>query len=159
MDQSRPEKKLGTRHKARNRAVDLLFEAEARDVSAVTLLAERLDMVGKTDTVNPINPYAVALVEGVMAELTQIDGTISEYLEEWTLDRLPAVDRAILRVAVWELFYATDVPPVVAVDEAVELAKKLSTDESPGFVNGVLGRIVKVAPQVRSAAAAEPHEG
>lgn len=111
-------------------------------------------MVGKTDSVNPINPYAVKLVDGVVAERSQIDRTISEYLEEWTLDRLPAVDRAILRVAVWELFFAVDVPPIVAVDEAVELAKKLSTDESPGFINGILGRIVLVAPQVRASAAA-----
>jgi N utilization substance protein B len=151
----RPEKKLGTRHKARNRAVDLLFEAEARGVSASELLADRLGMVGVTDSVNPINPYAVKLVEGVVAERQQIDGTIRDYLEEWTLDRLPAVDRAILRVAVWELFFALDVPPVVAVDEAVELAKKLSTDDSPGFVNGILGRIVEVAPQVRAAASEE----
>lgn len=153
-DDSRPEKKLGTRHKARNRAVDLLFEAEARGLSAGELLADRLGMVGKTDSVNPINPYTVKLVDGVMAERQQIDGTIRDYLEEWTLDRLPAVDRAILRVAVWELFFALDVPPVVAVDEAVELAKKLSTDDSPGFVNGILGRIVQVAPQVRAAASA-----
>ncbi|MCE5289078.1 MAG: transcription antitermination factor NusB [Nocardiaceae bacterium] len=153
-DDSRPEKKLGTRHKARNRAVDLLFEAEARGMSAGELLADRLGMVGKTDSVNPINPYTVKLVDGVMAERQQIDGTIRDYLEEWTLDRLPAVDRAILRVAVWELFFALDVPPVVAVDEAVELAKKLSTDDSPGFVNGILGRIVQVAPQVRAASAA-----
>ncbi|CAM4007098.1 transcription antitermination factor NusB [Smaragdicoccus niigatensis] len=153
-DDSRPEKKLGTRHKARNRAVDLLFEAEARGMSAGELLADRLGMVGKTDSVNPINPYTVKLVDGVMAERQQIDGTIRDYLEEWTLDRLPAVDRAILRVAVWELFFALDVPPVVVVDEAVELAKKLSTDDSPGFVNGILGRIVQVAPQVRASAAA-----
>ncbi|MGZ4523457.1 MAG: transcription antitermination factor NusB, partial [Mycobacteriaceae bacterium] len=73
-----------------------------------------------------------------------------------TLARLPAVDRAVLRVAVWELFHATDVPPVVAVDEAVELAKQLSTDDSPAFVNGVLGQVVLVAPQVRAAAAAVP---
>jgi N utilization substance protein B len=154
-EKERPEKKLGTRHKARNRAVDLLFEAEARGMSAGELLADRLGMVGTTDSVNPINPYAVKLVDGVVAERMEIDRTIAEYLEEWTLERLPAVDRAILRVAVWELFYAPDVPPVVVVDEAVELAKKLSTDESPGFVNGILGRIVLVAPQVRAAAAAQ----
>ncbi|MGL4304640.1 MAG: transcription antitermination factor NusB, partial [Mycobacteriaceae bacterium] len=72
----------------------------------------------------------------------------------WTLERLPAVDRAILRIAVWELFHADDVPPVVVVDEAVELAKQLSTDDSPGFINGVLGQVVLVAPQVRAAATA-----
>ena len=70
------------------------------------------------------------------------------------LDRLPAVDRAILRVAVWELLYADDVPEPVAVDEAVQLAKELSTDDSPGFVNGVLGHVMLVSPQVRAAARA-----
>ncbi len=94
------------------------------------------------------------MVNGVAENL---DGSIASsptHLHEWTLERLPAVDRAILRIAVWELFHATDVPPVVAVDEAVELAKQLSTDDSPAFVNGVLGQIVLVAPQVRAAAAA-----
>ena len=75
-------------------------------------------------------------------------------MQGWTLDRLPAVDRAILRVAVWELLYADDVPEPVAVDEAVELAKELSTDDSPGFINGVLGHLMLVTPQVRAAARA-----
>src|SRR5699024_4023407 len=97
----------------------------------------------------------MTLLEGVGENGERIDDTISSYLEGWTLSRLPSVDRAILRLAVWELFY-TEVPPVVAVDEAVELAKQLSTDESPSFINGVLGRIVTVAPQVRAAAAAVP---
>ena len=93
-------------------------------------------------------------MSGVAENLDRIDQVISSHLQDWTLERLPAVDRAILRIAVWELFHATDVPPVVAVDEAVELAKQLSTDDSPGFVNGILGQVVLVAPQVRSAAAA-----
>lgn len=101
-----------------------------------------------------MNPYTRTLVEGVADDLDRVDGTIESYLQDWTLGRLPAVDRAILRVAVWELFHANDVPPVVAVDEAVELAKELSTDDSPAFVNGVLGRIVTLADQVRAAAAA-----
>src|SRR6202012_2892754 len=81
-------------------------------------------------------------------------GGISSHLQGWTLDRLPAVDRAILRVAVWELLHADDVPEPVAVDEAVELAKRLSTDDSPGFVNGVLGQVMLVTPQIRAASAA-----
>ncbi len=90
-----------------------------------------------------------------------LDELISAHLQGWTLDRLPAVDRAILRVAVWELLHAEDVPEPVAVDEAVELAKQLSTDDSPGFVNGVLGQIMLVTPQIRAAAAAVKgsHEG
>ncbi|KQU47769.1 MULTISPECIES: transcription antitermination factor NusB [unclassified Rhodococcus (in: high G+C Gram-positive bacteria)] len=147
-------KKLGARHKARKRAVDFLFEAEARNVDPVNLAAERIELARGDDTIAPVSEYTSTLVEGVAENLDRLDGVIADHLKDWTLTRLPAVDRAILRIAVWELFHATDVPPVVAVDEAVELAKQLSTDESPGFVNGVLGQIVLVAPQVRAAAAA-----
>ncbi|MET7768996.1 transcription antitermination factor NusB [Nocardia sp. NPDC005366] len=147
-------KKLGARHKARRRAVDLLFEAEARDVDVADLLAERVDLASHDQSVAPVHAYTHTLVEGVADDLDRVDGTIESYLQDWALSRLPAVDRAILRIAVWELFHANDVPPVVAVDEAVELAKELSTDDSPSFVNGVLGQVVLVAPQVRAAAAA-----
>lgn len=148
-------KKLGARHKARRRAVDLLFEAEARDIDPADLLSERVALAVREESIAPVNPYTRVLVEGVADDLDRVDGTIESYLsQDWTLPRLPAVDRAILRVAVWELFHANDVPPVVAVDEAVELAKELSTDDSPSFINGVLGQVVQVAPQVRAAAAA-----
>ncbi|WP_067691980.1 transcription antitermination factor NusB [Nocardia jejuensis] len=147
-------KKLGARHKARRRAVDLLFEAEARDVDPAELLSDRVSLSVSDEQVAPVNPYTRVLVEGVADDLDRVDGTIESYLQDWALSRLPAVDRAILRVAVWELFHANDVPPVVAVDEAVELAKELSTDDSPSFINGVLGQVVQVAPQVRAAAAA-----
>lgn len=148
------QKKLGARHKARKRAVDFLFEAEARDLDPVNLAAERVTLSSKDDSVAPVNPYTVTVVTGVAENLDRLDRVIADHLQDWTLERLPAVDRAILRIAVWELFHATDVPPVVAVDEAVELAKELSTDESPGFINGILGQVVLVAPQVRAAAAA-----
>lgn len=147
-------KKFGARHKARKRAVDFLFEAEARDVDPVALASERTTMATRDETVAPVSPYTVAVVTGVAENLDRLDRVIADHLQDWTLERLPAVDRAILRIAVWELFHATDVPPVVAVDEAVELAKELSTDDSPAFVNGVLGQVVLVAPQVRAAAAA-----
>jgi N utilization substance protein B len=94
------------------------------------------------------------VARGVGDQIAHIDDLISTHLQGWTLDRLPAVDRAILRVAVWELLYADDVPEPVAVDEAVQLAKELSTDESPGFVNGVLGQVMLVTPQIRAAAQA-----
>ena len=115
---------------------------------------ERIELADSDETVQQVNPYTVTILEGVADNLDRIDSTIESYLKDWTLERLPAVDRAILRVGVWELFHAPDVPPVVAVDQAVELARQLSTDESPSFVNGVLGQIVLVAPQVRAAAAA-----
>ena len=101
-----------------------------------------------------LNPYTVTVAHGVTEHAAHIDDLISTHLQGWTLERLPAVDRAILRVAVWELLHADDVPEPVAVDEAVELAKQLSTDDSPGFVNGVLGQVMLVTPQIRAAAAA-----
>jgi N utilization substance protein B len=104
--------------------------------------------------VSALNPYTVAVARGVTEHAAHVDELISSHLHGWTLERLPAVDRAILRVAVWELLHAEDVPGPVAVDEAVELAKQLSTDESPGFVNGVLGQVMLVTPQIRAAAAA-----
>jgi len=104
--------------------------------------------------VSALNPYTVTVARGVTQHAEHIDDLISTHLQGWTLDRLPAVDRAILRVAVWELLHADDVPEPVAVDEAVELAKQLSTDESPGFVNGVLGQVMLVTPQIRAAAEA-----
>ena len=147
-------KQPGTRHKARRRAVDLLFEAEAKQVSPAQLVAERREFVRDDESVGEIHDYTATVIEGLADDQAQIDSVVASHLKGWTLERLPAVDRAILRIAVWELFHATDVPPVVAVDEAVELAKQLSTDDSPGFVNGILGQVVLVAPQVRSAAAA-----
>jgi transcription antitermination protein NusB len=132
---------MGARSKARKRAVDLLFEADARGLDAITLLAER---VGSPD-VPPINNYTVELVEGVTARRDEIDKLISDHAEGWSLRRMPAVDRAVLRLGAYELLWAPDVPPAVAIDEAVELAKALSTDDSPRFVNGVLAGIRRAA--------------
>ncbi len=142
------------RHQARKRAVDLLFEAEARGLSAAEVAAGRAELADANPDVSPLNPYTVTVADGVSRHAAHIDELISSHLQGWTLERLPAVDRAILRVAVWELLHADDVPEPVAVDEAVELAKELSTDESPGFVNGVLGQVMLVTPQIRAAAAA-----
>lgn len=137
---------MGARSKARKRAVDILFEADLRSVDPVTLVAGR---VGSTD-VPPVNDYTVTLVEGVTAHRARIDDLISEHAEGWTLQRMPAVDRAVLRIGLYELLWANDVPDAVAIDEAIELAKGLSTDDSPRFVNGVLGRIAVIADQLRA---------
>jgi N utilization substance protein B len=144
------------RHQARKRAVDLLFEAEARGITPAEV-ADGRNLLAEKQTdhgVAPLNPYTVTVARGVTEHQAHVDDLISSHLHGWTLDRLPAVDRAILRVAVWELLHAEDVPEPVAVDEAVELAKQLSTDDSPGFVNGVLGQVMLVTPQIRAAAAA-----
>ena len=142
------------RHQARKRAVDLLFEAEARGLTAAEVAEARNMLAQQQSDVSPLNSYTVTVAHGVTADAAHVDELIAAHLQGWTLERLPAVDRAILRVAVWELLHATDVPEPVAVDEAVELAKQLSTDDSPGFVNGVLGQVMLVTPQIRAAAEA-----
>lgn len=134
--------------------MDLLFEAEARGLTAAEVAAGRTELARVQPDVEPLNPYTVTVANGVAEHAAHIDDLISSHLQGWTLERLPAVDRSILRVAVWELLHAEDVPEPVAVDEAVELAKELSTDDSPGFVNGVLGQVMLVTPQIRAAAAA-----
>lgn len=134
--------------------MDLLFEAEARNLSPAEVVDGRTVLAQANPDVAALQPYSAAVARGVAEHSAHIDELITTHLQTWTLDRLPAVDRAILRVAVWELLYADDVPEPVAVDEAVELAKELSTDDSPGFVNGVLGQVMLVTPQIRAAARA-----
>jgi len=136
---------VGARSKARKRAVDILFEADQRQVPPLQVLTERTSRAS-----GPTNPFTAELVEGVVASQERIDELISTYAVDWPLDRMPAVDRAVLRLGVFELLYRDDVPDAVVVDEAVELAKELSTDESPGFVNGLLGRILEVKPTLAS---------
>jgi transcription antitermination protein NusB len=151
---AKPARPVKGRHQARKRAVDLLFEAEARRLTPGEVVDVRTALAEANPDVAPLHPYTVAAARGVSENSAHIDDLITSHLQGWTLDRLPAVDRAILRVAVWELLHADDVPEPVAVDEAVELAKELSTDESPGFINGVLGQVMLVTPQIRAAARA-----
>jgi N utilization substance protein B len=129
---------MAARSKARKRAVDLIYEADLRGADPIATLAERIALADP-----PINDYTVTLVEGVSAHRADIDQMLSDYSEGWTLERMPGVDRAILRVGLFELLWADDVPDAVAIDEAVELAKALSTDDSPKFVNGILGRVLR----------------
>ena len=131
---------MPARSKARKRALDVLFEADQRGLDPLQLLAERLAGPGAV-----MPEYAVTLVEGVSAHAERIDELLSTYAHDWTLDRMPAVDRAVLRIGTWELLYNDDVPAAVAIDEAVQLARSLSTDDSPGFVNGLLARLLAVA--------------
>jgi N utilization substance protein B len=128
---------------ARTRALDVLFEAEQRQRDPLTLLGERIAQPG-TEAALP--QYSVDIVEGVLTERERIDELLSTHAHGWTLERMPAVDRAVLRIGTWEILYNDDVPDAVAVDEAVEMARALSTDDSPTFVNGLLGRIVDLKP-------------
>jgi N utilization substance protein B len=132
---------MSARSKARKRAVDVLYEADVRGLDAVTTLAERVALADP-----PVNEYTIELVEGVSAARERIDAILSDFAEGWTLERMPDVDRAVLRLGVYELLWRADVPDAVAIDEAVELAKTLSTDESPRFVNGVLARVLRDQP-------------
>jgi len=132
---------MAARSKARKRALDVLFEAEQRSAPVMETLAGR---VAAADP--PVSEYAVELVEGVVAHQARIDELLGTYARDWPLDRMPAVDRALLRIATFELLWRDDVPDAVVIDEAVKLAKSLSTDESPAFVNGLLGRLLELKP-------------
>ncbi|HMH36612.1 MAG TPA: transcription antitermination factor NusB [Streptosporangiaceae bacterium] len=129
------------RSKARKRALDILFEAEQRGTGVLDLLAERITLGSP-----PVPGYAADLVRGVTVHTARIDELLSQYAEGWTLDRMPAVDRNVLRIGVYELLWADDVPDAVAISEAVLLVQDLSTDASPSFVNGLLARIAKLKP-------------
>ena len=128
---------MAARSKARKRAVDVLYEADLRSSDPLAVLRDRV-----ADGNPPVPEHAVRLVEGVVEQQPRIDELIEQHTRGWSLDRLPDVDRAILRMAVYELLWVDDVPDAVAIDEAVQLAKALSTDDSPAYVNGVLGAII-----------------
>ena len=134
---------MAARSKARKRALDLLFEADQRGVDAAALLTDRLAAPGDQPA---LNPYSVALVEGVTSRRSEIDELLASYSHGWTVARMPAVDRAILRIGAWELLWNDEVPDGVVISEAVALARALSTDESPSFVNGLLARLAEVKP-------------
>lgn len=139
---------MSARSKARKRALDVLFESEQRSVPVLDTLAGRLAAADP-----PVGEHTVDLVEGVVANAERIDELLSTYSQDWSLDRMPAVDRAILRLATFELLWRDDVPDAVVIDEAVTLARSLSTDDSPGFVNGLLGRLLDLKPMLAPAAA------
>lgn len=151
---------MTARSKARKRALDVLFEADQRGSDPMSTARER-----SAQALSPFASYAFELVEGVTRHRTEIDQILAEYAEGWTLDRMPAVDRAVLRLGTYELLFAPDVPEGVAISEAVELARELSTDASPGFVNGLLAKVAAVEPArtpnppVEAAASEERAEG
>ncbi|MFC6159618.1 transcription antitermination factor NusB [Kribbella sp. NPDC058693] len=132
---------MSARSKARKRALDVLFESEVRGLPVGGTLADRV-----ADNDPPVNEFTVALVEGVAKHIEQIDDLLETHSVGWTLDRMPAVDRNILRIGAYELLFDDQVPDVVAVSEAVAMARDLSTDESPVFVNGLLARLLQLKP-------------
>ena len=132
---------MGARTKARKRALDLLFEAEQRGVNAVTLLDERVEA---PVTPAPLPEYTAVLVRGVVDNWRSINEALETYAKGWSLERMPAVDRALLRVSAYEVLYVEDVPDGVAVSEAKNLATELSTDNSPQFIGGLLTKLSEV---------------
>ncbi len=132
---------MGARSKARKRALDILFESEQRGLPPGATLETR-----RTVPERPLNDYTVRLVEGIAERQAEVDAAIERHATDWTLPRMPAVDRNVLRIGVYELRYVDEVPTAVALAEAVALARELSTEESPGFVNGVLASIAAETP-------------
>ncbi len=129
---------MPARSKARKRALDVLYAAELRGDEPVAALDAAI-----AEGEGPTNPYTEALVRGVTEHRTRIDELLAAYAQGWTLERMPAVDRTALRIGAYELLFVDDVPPAVAVSEAVTLVRNLSTDDSPAFVNGVLGSMLR----------------
>ena len=132
---------MAARSKARKRALDVLFECDARDLMPTDLLDERIVAADP-----PVNEYTVLLVRGITEHIGRIDELLVTYAQGWSLDRMPAVDRNALRIGIYEIMYVDDVPDAVAISEAMNLVRDLSTDESPAYVNGVLGNIVRNKP-------------
>jgi N utilization substance protein B len=129
---------VAARSKARKRAVDVLYESDVREVNPLWTLAERVKLADP-----PVNDYTSQLVTGVTEHRLRLDEILAQYADGWTIERMPGVDRAVLRIGLYELLWCPDVPVAVVIDEAVELVKSLSTDESPRFVNGVLARVLR----------------
>ncbi|WP_248150014.1 transcription antitermination factor NusB [Microbacterium aoyamense] len=134
---------MSARSKARKRALDILFQSDVRGDELSTTIAAEAKRAASEPAREASWLYAREIVDGVNDNRDAIDEQITTFAKDWTLSRMPAVDRAVLRIGVWELLYNDEVPSAVAIDEAVELAKEFSTDESGSFVHGVLGRIAR----------------
>ncbi|MCP9988755.1 MULTISPECIES: transcription antitermination factor NusB [Streptomyces] len=140
---------MAARNKARKRAFQILFEADQRGVPVQQVLADWIGHARSDDRQPPVNEYTMELVEGYAQYARRIDELISTYAVGWTLDRMPVVDRNILRLGAYELVWVDATPDPVAIDEAVQLAKEFSTDDSPSFVNGLLARFKDLKPGLR----------
>ncbi|WP_084626833.1 transcription antitermination factor NusB [Demequina aurantiaca] len=141
---------MGARTKARKRALDVLFEADQRGYNVSSTLDQRILLSGRE---TPLPAYSVEIVRGVVSRWVEINAIIQDASPKWTMARMPGVDRALLRIATWEILCNDDVPTSVAIDEAVTLATQLSTDDSAKFVNGLLSTIAKDAPALSHASA------
>lgn len=133
---------MSARGKARKRALDFLYEAEIKKLSAMSLFGARDSSELSQE------PYVKVLLSGVEEHIQKIDELINTYAQDWDMDRMPAIDRNILRIAIFEILWVAEIDLRIACDQAVELAKSLSTDESSKYINGVLGRIIKLKDSI-----------
>ncbi|MEY4034829.1 MAG: hypothetical protein RLZZ311_6 [Actinomycetota bacterium] len=138
---------MSARSKARKQALDLLYEADIRGTSAADLLELR-DTTEDGPDARPIRDFTKELIAGVAENKRKIDELITTYAQGWDMDRLPAVDRNILRLGIFEIVWNEDLDDGIAIDEALTLAKELSTDESAGYIHGVLGRISSIKESI-----------
>jgi N utilization substance protein B len=138
---------VSARSKARKQALDLLYEADIRGSSALELLQSR-DVNEDGPDARPIREFTKELISGISTNSRKIDELITTYAQGWDMDRLPAVDRNILRLAIYEIVWSADLPDGIAIDEALTLAKELSTDESAGYIHGVLGKISSIKESI-----------
>jgi len=138
---------VSARSKARKQTLDLLYESDIRGSSAADLLILR-DVPDDGPDARPIRDFTKVLIGGITENRRKIDELIATYAEGWDIDRLPAVDRNILRLAIYEIVWSDDVEDGVAIDEALNLARDLSTDESAGYIHGVLGRISTIKASI-----------
>jgi N utilization substance protein B len=134
---------VSARSKARKQALDLLYEADIRGTNAVEILIAR-DIPAEGPDARPIREYTRELINGVSEHRRKIDELITTYAQGWDMDRLPAVDRNILRLGIYEILWSNAVPTSVAIDEALDLARELSSDDSSKYIHGVLGRIASI---------------
>ncbi|MFF9865823.1 MULTISPECIES: transcription antitermination factor NusB [unclassified Streptomyces] len=140
---------MAARSNARKRAFQILFEADQRGTGVRNVLADWIRHARSDDRQPPVSEYTMQLVEGYADHVDRIDELISTYTVGWTLDRMPVADRNIVRLGAYELIWEDGTPDAVAIDEAVQLAKEFSTDDSPSFVNGLLGRFKDLKPSLR----------
>ena len=138
---------MSARSKARKQSLDLLYESDIRGTSSTDLLSLR-DVIDDGPDARPIREYTKVLVNGVNEHIRKIDELISTYAQGWDMDRLPAVDRNVLRIGIYEILWQEDVPHAVAIDEALAMAKELSTDESSVYIHWVLGRISSISKEL-----------
>ena len=134
---------MSARNKARKHTLDILYEADIRKIDALAIIETRLN-IGEAVELPPVRDYTKILVGGVLEHKRKIDELIATYIKGWDIDRLAAIDRNILRISIYEILWASEIPDAVAIDEALILAKNLSTQESAGYIHGVLAKITSI---------------